>query len=147
MTCPIRNTSPFLGLHARARDAPHQSTDEGRSAPVHGRKKIAWGGDRIRTSDGRTSRLLDRIGPVGRFGENQTHYITLNCTGNVTMIGDIKNKLFYAGVQLVEQLTFEAILETQTQMDMFHTLFSSFFFLISIFSFIPALIILYSCNT
>ena len=35
----FRNTSPFLGLHARARDAPHQFTDEGRSAPVHGRKK------------------------------------------------------------------------------------------------------------
>ena len=38
----IQNTSPFLGLHARAMDAPHQSTDEGHSAPVHGRKKIAW---------------------------------------------------------------------------------------------------------
>ena len=39
---------PFLGLHARPRDAPHQSTDEGRSAPVHGRIKIAWEGDRQR---------------------------------------------------------------------------------------------------
>ena len=143
MTFPIRNTSPFLGLHARARDAPHQSTDEGRSAPVHGQGTlptsprtrdgphqstdegcsapvhgrgtlrisprtrdaphqstdeghsapvpgrgtlrtstrtrdaphqstdaiaIAWEGDIY--IERQTSRLLDRIGPVGRFVEN-----------------------------------------------------------------------------
>ena len=45
MTCPIRYTSLFLGLQARARDAPHQSTDNGHSAPVNGRKKIAREGD------------------------------------------------------------------------------------------------------
>ena len=33
--CPIWNTYLFLGLHARVSDAPHQSTDEGRSAPFH----------------------------------------------------------------------------------------------------------------
>ena len=38
--------------------------DEGRSAPVHGRGMHGKG-----TTYGQTSRLLDRIGPVGRFGE------------------------------------------------------------------------------
>ena len=37
--CPIWNASPFLGLHARARTAPHQSKNEGRSAPVHANGK------------------------------------------------------------------------------------------------------------
>ena len=32
--------------------------------------KIAWEGDK-HTETGLTSRLLDRIGPVGRFGENK----------------------------------------------------------------------------
>ena len=39
--CSIWNTSLFLGLNARARDAPHQSMGEGRSAPVH--KKTCMG--------------------------------------------------------------------------------------------------------
>ena len=50
-TCPIRNTSPFLGLHARAREAPHQSTDEGRSAPVHECKKLHGQVKRYKTQD------------------------------------------------------------------------------------------------
>ena len=37
-------SSPFLGLHAMARDAPHQSKDKGHSASVH-TKKNAWEGD------------------------------------------------------------------------------------------------------
>ena len=37
-------------------------------APVPGRKKIAWEGDKHVNT--RTLRLLDRIGPVGRFDEN-----------------------------------------------------------------------------
>ena len=41
----------------------------GMHAPVPPRKKIAWEGDR-HTSNRRTLRLLDRIGPVGRFDEN-----------------------------------------------------------------------------
>ena len=40
-----RGGSPILGLHARSRDAPHQSTDKGRTAPVHA-KKIHENGDR-----------------------------------------------------------------------------------------------------
>ena len=40
------------------------------STPVLPRKKIAWKGTSWQT-DRRTSRLLDRIGPVGRFDENQ----------------------------------------------------------------------------
>ena len=71
-----RNTSTFLGLHARARDAPHQSMDEGRSAPVHGRKK--------NTDEGTyplTSRLLNRSGPRAdsvkrwRMKDNEHTYI------------------------------------------------------------------------
>ena len=41
--CPIQNTFPFIGLHARARHDPHQSTDEACSAPVHPRKKNCMG--------------------------------------------------------------------------------------------------------
>ena len=68
------NTSPFLGLHERARDTLHQFTDEGRSAPLHRRKQIAWGGDNIRhtyniRTDIATTRLNRPSGPVGRFGE------------------------------------------------------------------------------
>ena len=42
-------------------------------APVPGRKKTAWKGDKQtrKHSRGQTLRLLDRIGPVGRFDENQ----------------------------------------------------------------------------
>ena len=40
VTHPFQNTYPFLGLHMRATDAAHQSTDERSSAPVHGRKKL-----------------------------------------------------------------------------------------------------------
>ena len=47
-SCPIWNTSPFLGLHARGRDAMHQSTDKGRSAPVHA-KKTCMGRGHIQT--------------------------------------------------------------------------------------------------
>ena len=56
-----------LGLHARARDAPHQSTDKGRSALVLAKNCMGRG---QQTTNGQTSRLLDGNGPVGRFGEN-----------------------------------------------------------------------------
>ena len=52
--CPIWNTSPFLGLHARARDALHQSMDEGRSAPVHPRKKKLHGKGHQQTTNTQT---------------------------------------------------------------------------------------------
>ena len=42
----FQNTFPVVGLHARATDDPHQSMDEWPSTPVHGRKKIAWEGDK-----------------------------------------------------------------------------------------------------
>ena len=58
----FRNTSPFLGLHARAPDAPHQSMDEWRSPPDHGRKKMTWKGT-DRQTDIWTSQLLDQSGP------------------------------------------------------------------------------------
>ena len=55
---------PVIGLTARARDAPHQSTDKGRSAQVHAKKNSHWEGTYTRTLQ-----LLDQIDPVGRFGE------------------------------------------------------------------------------
>ena len=36
---------PVLGLHAKVRDAPHQSTDKGRSAPVHAKNCTRRGQD------------------------------------------------------------------------------------------------------
>ena len=63
-----RRTLRRRGTLPRARDAPHQSTGKGRSAPVGGRKKNRMG--RGHHTYGRTSRLLYQIGPVGRFGEN-----------------------------------------------------------------------------
>ena len=68
---PIQNTSPFLGLHARVRNALHQSTDKGRSAPVHA-KKLHGKGTNItqHTTQERTLQLLDQIGRVGRLREN-----------------------------------------------------------------------------
>ena len=48
---PIWKTSLFLWLHARARDASHQSMDEGRSAPVHAKKLYGKG----------TNKLTDRL--------------------------------------------------------------------------------------
>ena len=35
--------------------------------------RITWEGDNIQTTHGRTSQLLDLIGPVGWFGENQVN--------------------------------------------------------------------------
>ena len=61
-TRPIQNTSQFLGLHASTRDAPHQSTDAKKIYMKRGHIHVyinTW-----------TLQLLDRIGPVGRFGEN-----------------------------------------------------------------------------
>ena len=46
-------------------------------ALVHA-KQIAWKGDNKQTTHGRTSRLLDRIGPVGGFGENHITFSALN---------------------------------------------------------------------
>ena len=65
----IWNTYPFLGLYARARDAPHQSTDKGRSASVHAKKNRMGRRQHTTKNNGQTQQLLDRIGPVGRFGE------------------------------------------------------------------------------
>ena len=46
LRCWMTSGSPFLGLHARPRHDPHQSTDEPRCAPVHPHKKITWEGNR-----------------------------------------------------------------------------------------------------
>ena len=75
---PIQNTFPFLGLHARARDTTHQSTEEGPSAPVHGHKKLHGEGTRTYT-DGQTLRLLEQIGLVGRFVEKTIHQLSPLC--------------------------------------------------------------------
>ena len=64
--------------------APHEG--KGCSPPVHGRgalcpgpcKKISLEGDTQHTTHGRTSRLLDQIGPVGRFGENKPKSLEKN---------------------------------------------------------------------
>ena len=53
---------PVFRLHARARDGPHKG--EARSTDA---KKLHGKG----TTYKRTLGLLDRIGPVGRFGEKQ----------------------------------------------------------------------------
>ena len=42
---------------------------------MRGLKKIAWEGDKVRRT--RTLQLLDQIGPVGRFSENQDMYNNL----------------------------------------------------------------------
>ena len=71
----IRNTSPFLVLHSRAHAAPIPTKKRTRSTQkceLGPRKQIAWEGDnRQHTTHGRTSRLLDQIGPVGQFSEKR----------------------------------------------------------------------------
>ena len=65
---PIRNTSPFWGLHARARHDPHQSMDEARSASVHPRKKNCMGRGQTHRE---TLQLIDQLSPEGRVGEKE----------------------------------------------------------------------------
>ena len=66
----------------------HQSTDEGRMHQSTDAKKSHGKGTDTET-DGRTSRLLDRIGPVGRFGENQ-QFPCAQCGKAFTSLADLK---------------------------------------------------------
>ena len=62
--------------------------------------RIAWEGDnKQQTTHGRTSRLLDRIGPVGQFGENIKIYNDIisdhggNCCRSSKMLGGVRGNL------------------------------------------------------
>ena len=68
--CWMTSGSPFLGLHAKPRHDPHQSTEEPRCAPVHPHKK-SYGTGTDRQTDTQTLQLLDQLGPEGRVSENE----------------------------------------------------------------------------
>ena len=65
---PIRNTSPFLGLHARA-DLLHAKNADS----VQAKKKLHGKGTTRNKQhpNGLTSRQLHQIGPLGQFGEEK----------------------------------------------------------------------------
>ena len=61
--------------------------------PMRGLKKVTWEEDKIDAYRihiyGRTLRLLDRIGPVGRFGEMQIHVFSQHFGGSVMQIFEV----------------------------------------------------------
>ena len=76
MLCPIWNTSPFLGLHAKATGACTSLRTRDECPNPRTQKKLHGQGTDTYTSQGQTPQLLDRIGQVGRFGEK--HYQLIN---------------------------------------------------------------------